>query len=123
MAEKKGSPAFTFVVEQLKESPDLSFSEVKLKAAEAGLKIYPILYGRAKALLGLVPVAPRGSKKVAKKVRKSSQKDAAAVPSASPDTPLESLSAVIEAMKACELQREAYRKTLEEIAEIIRRAL
>ncbi|MHC5065605.1 MAG: hypothetical protein ACYTG5_16700 [Planctomycetota bacterium] len=122
MAEKKGSPAFNFVVEQLKQAPGLSFAEVKTAAAESGLKIYPILYGRAKALLGLVPVAPRGSKKAAKKQAKPAAKQEASSEGAA-DTPLESLSAVIEAMKACEQQRESYRQALKEIAEIIKRVL
>ena len=40
-------------------------------AAKKGLTIFPIMYGRAKALLGLVAVAPRGSKK--KKNKKKTQ--------------------------------------------------
>ncbi|MEQ1631631.1 MAG: hypothetical protein ABL997_04605, partial [Planctomycetota bacterium] len=57
-AAQKGS-AFQFAVETLKLSPDLSFQDLKLRASMAGLKMQPIIYGRAKALLGLVPTKPR----------------------------------------------------------------
>jgi len=58
MAKAK-SPAFDFAIEQLRINPDLSFQDLKQRGTMAGLRLMPIVYGRAKALLGLVPVKPR----------------------------------------------------------------
>lgn len=62
-SQRKGSPSFEFLVEQLREEPTLSYGELKQRADAGGHKIAPIMYGRAKALLGLVPVRPRGQGK------------------------------------------------------------
>jgi hypothetical protein len=53
-AAPKKSSAFEFAVETLRMSPDISFQDLKARASMAGLKLPPIVYGRAKALLGLV---------------------------------------------------------------------
>ena len=68
MPAKKSTKAMDFIVAQLKRNPKVSYADVKDRAAKKRLTVYPIMYGRAKALLGLVPVAKRGSKK--KKVAK-----------------------------------------------------
>src|SRR5690606_15837421 len=65
MAAKKSSPAFAFVVSYLEKNPSAEFSEVRDAAARKGYKIFPIVYGRAKAHLNLVPTKARGSKKAA----------------------------------------------------------
>jgi hypothetical protein len=62
--ESKNS-AFQFAIDTLKLSPDLSFADLKTRAQMAGLKMQPIVYGRAKALLGLVPTKPRQPRKKA----------------------------------------------------------
>lgn len=56
---KPKSSAFDFAIEQLRINPDLSFQDLKQRGTMAGLRLMPIVYGRAKALLGLVPVKPR----------------------------------------------------------------
>src|SRR5690606_15869513 len=43
-----------------------TFEDIRTKARQRNLVLWPVVYGRAKALLGLVPVAPRGSGKQAK---------------------------------------------------------
>lgn len=60
--------AFQFAVDTLKLSPDLSFQDLKTRAQMAGMKMQPIVYGRAKALLGLVPTKPRQPRKKAEPV-------------------------------------------------------
>ena len=74
MADKKGSPAMDFVVDALKQDPKTEYRDIKEAATKRGLAIYPIMYGRAKALLGLVEVAPRGS---GKRARESRERNAA----------------------------------------------
>jgi len=51
--------AFDFAVEVLRMVPEIAFQDLKARASMAGLKMQPIVYGRAKALLGLVPTRPR----------------------------------------------------------------
>ena len=50
---RPSTPAFEFLVEQLRREPTISYGELKTTADARGLKIAPIMYGRAKALLGL----------------------------------------------------------------------
>jgi hypothetical protein len=57
-AQAKGS-GFQFAVDTLRLSPDITFQDLKLRAQMAGLPMQPIVFGRAKALLGLVPTKPR----------------------------------------------------------------
>lgn len=62
---KKPTPAFSFIEEWLRKDKNASYKEIRDAAAKKGLKIAPILYGRVKALMGLVPMRKRGSKKKA----------------------------------------------------------
>jgi transposase-like protein len=55
-----------FLVESLKKDKSASYADLRAKADEKKLKVFPIMYGRAKAILGLVKVSPRGQGKVAK---------------------------------------------------------
>src|SRR5262245_24209463 len=64
--EKYSSPLMQLVVEQLKKDKKASFADIKAVAARKGMTLYPITYGRAKGLLGLVPVAKRGTGKTAR---------------------------------------------------------
>lgn len=61
--KKKGSVAFEFLVAELRAEPGMVYAELRRRAEAKGFPIAPIMYGRAKAVLGLVPVRPRGSKK------------------------------------------------------------
>lgn len=59
---RKGSPAFDFLVQLLRNEPKAIYGDLRDRCAARGFKIAPIMYGRAKAVLGLVPVKPRGKK-------------------------------------------------------------
>ncbi len=63
MAAKKASPAFNYVVSRLKRNPGASYADIRAGAEAKGLQIYPIVFGRAQALLGIVKSAPRGQGK------------------------------------------------------------
>jgi hypothetical protein len=66
MAAKKPSPAMDFLVSALKSNPKAAYADLKAKADAKKLAIYPIMYGRAQALLGIVKSAKRGQGKAAK---------------------------------------------------------
>lgn len=83
---RKGSKAFEFLVEQLRAEPTLSYGDLRRRAEAEGHPIAPIMYGRGKAMLGLVPVKPRGSKKKAADAAAATK--SAAVSAAAPAVPL-----------------------------------
>jgi hypothetical protein len=64
--ETYSSPLMQLVVEQLRKDKKATFADIKAVAAKKGLTLYPITFGRAKALLGLVPSAKRGEGKRAR---------------------------------------------------------
>lgn len=59
---RKGSPAFDYLLQQLRNEPNILYAALRDRCATQGFTIAPIMYGRAKAVLGLVPVKPRGKK-------------------------------------------------------------
>jgi hypothetical protein len=65
--ERKKQSAIEFAKEKLNLNPEASYADIKAQAKFEGIPIFPVVYGRAKALLGLVPTAPYGSKSKARK--------------------------------------------------------
>ncbi len=128
MATKKTSPAMEFVVAALKKNPKVEYAAVKEAASKKGLTVFPIMYGRAKALLGLVKVSPRGTGKAAKakaartpartkkKTMRRTRKDAG-------NSPIDSLQEMISDLQEVASERDRYQKALEEISKILDSAL
>lgn len=117
-ADKKPSPAMEFLVAALKKDPKVSYADVKTAAAKKGLTLYPIMYGRAQALLGLVKVSPRGSKKKRGPGRPPKLgRRGPGRPRKS--TAMDSLEAMITDMKEVARDRDRYQRALEQIAKII----
>jgi hypothetical protein len=138
------SPAMEFLIGQLRNNPSAGYGEVQAAASAAGYTIYPIMYGRAKALLGLVKVAPRGAGKAAASkapaapeagfgrsqggraaVGRAALKPRATKPGRVPRSasgggdPLQSLEAMIEDMKSVARERDRYQQALAQIADIL----
>ncbi len=65
-SSKPQSPAMGFLVSALKANPKAVYADLKAKADEKKLKVFPIMYGRAQAMLGIVKSAKRGTGKAAK---------------------------------------------------------
>jgi hypothetical protein len=63
MAAKKNTEGLAFIVETLKHRKAATYAEIKEAAAKKGLTIWPVMFGRAQALLGHVKVAKRGTGK------------------------------------------------------------
>src|SRR5262245_55647832 len=64
--QKPQSPAMEFLVSALKSNRKAAYADLKAKADAKKLEIYPIMFGRAQALLGIVKSAKRGQGKAAK---------------------------------------------------------
>lgn len=81
--EKPTTTLMEFVLGELRTNPELTFAELKARANLHRIKVYPVSYGRAKALLGLVPTRPRAPRKP----KESERPSAAAAPAAPTPTP------------------------------------
>lgn len=132
------SPTMEFVISELRKDPDISFADVRDRAAARGLTIYPIVYGRAKGLLGLVPTARRGE---GKRARASAARRAAEVepppreranviprPPERPQPPRAAASDdrfgdMISEFRRLAEDRERYRDALEQIQQVLNDAL
>lgn len=119
-AKKSSSDAMEFILSRLRKNPNAEYRAIQEEAAKKGFKIYPIMYGRAKSLLGLVQVSPRGSKKKRGTVRRSTGATTTTRRrQAGVSSPLDSL---IGAMRELERERDRYRKVLDQIAHLIDQA-
>jgi hypothetical protein len=125
-ATKKTTSAMDFIMAQLNKNKKASYADIK-KAAEAKkLAVYPIMYGRAQAILGIVKQAPRGQGKAA--IRK--QRAAAGIrrgpgrPRKNPEPVASgSIEAIIAAVKNSEADKDRYRAALEKIQAILQSVL
>jgi hypothetical protein len=129
MAAKKVSPAMEFIVEQLKKNRKIGYAEIRAAADAKKLKVFPIMFGRAQALLGIVKMSPRGQGKQArakaiavpgmvKRGPGRPRKDAGV---SNVDT--SSLDGIIAAVRQSELAKARYRAALEKIQGILGAAL
>lgn len=84
MADNKSNPAMEFIVDSLKSDRSAAYKDIAEAAAKKKLKIYPIMFGRAQALLGIVKAAPRGQGKAAKAAKAKAAKAAAPAAAAAP---------------------------------------
>ena len=131
-----------FVKDKLKQNPEATYKDIKAQAKLEGLTVYPVVYGRAKALLGLVPTAPYGSKSKARKEAKEA-KEAKALQAALQRTedredngrsaarrsrptrvsgasdPLSSLETLVSDLKTTVTERDRYRQVLEKVVRLL----
>lgn len=125
MAAKKSNPAMDFIVESLKSNKNAAYSEIKEAADKKKLKIFPIMFGRAQALLGIVKQAPRGQGKAAK--AKAAASAGAGAPKRGPGRPRKvalpafdgTLDGIVAAVKSSEQAKAKYRQALERIQGIL----
>ena len=115
-----------FIVEQLKKNRKAGYAEIKSAADAKKLKVFPIMFGRAQALLGIVKSRPRGQGKAATAAA------AAAAGKRGPGRPRKnlglgidtsSLDGIITAVKTTEAAKARYRAALERIQSILGAAL
>ena len=127
--KRKGSPALGWLVESLRAEPTLSYAELQTRSTAKDYKIAPIMYGRAKALLGLVPVAPRGQGKNRKPTKLKPQQALKQADAASADQFSQQLARernvndLVQIIKHIDDERRRLRGLLETIANTIDEAL
>jgi hypothetical protein len=135
MAAKKVSPAMEFIVEQLKKNRKISYAEVKEEAEAKKIKVFPIMFGRAQALLGIVKMSPRGQGKAARAKAAAASPEVQSVVKRGPGRPRKnpvaatsridtsSLDGIIAAVRSSEQAKARYRAALEKIQTILGSAL
>lgn len=135
MAAKKVSPAMEFIVEQLKKNRKIGYAEIKEAAEAKKLKVFPIMFGRAQALLGIVKMSPRGQGKAARAKAATASPDMLGVVKRGPGRPRKnpvmatssfdsnSLDGIIAAVRSSEQAKARYRSALEKIQAILGSAL
>lgn len=137
MAAKKSNPAMDFIVDSLKSNRGAQYKDIAEAAAKKKLKVYPIMFGRAQALLGIVKSSPRGQGKAARaKADKADRADRASkglAPKRGPGRPRKNavaspafagtLEGIVAAVKSSEQAKGRYRSALEKIQAILADAL
>lgn len=136
--KKNTAGGYELLVSELKKNPEADYAALKAKAEKKGLTIYPVMYGRAKASLGLVKTAPRGQGKAARrKATAARQADhPAAVAKRGPGRPrkdaqrpatngsmVDAVSTLVASVRATERDNAALRSTLGRLRDLIDRAL
>lgn len=130
MAAKKSNPGFEFIKDQLKKNKNVSYAEVKAAADKKKLAVFPIMFGRAQAVLGYVKVSPRGEGKAAQaRAARNTGADAGAPPmKRGPGRPRKqpiaamdtgSLDGIIAAVKTSQQEKDRYRAALEKIQQVL----
>ena len=122
MPRTKTTP-MDFIVTALKKNKAMSYGDLKAAADKKRLTVYPIMYGRAKALLGLVKSAPRGQGKAK---RAAAARLAAGTAKRGPGRPRGSknrvassngsLDSLMTEVRAMVRERDALRRTLEQVS-------
>jgi hypothetical protein len=130
-AKKKPNPAMEFIVESLKKNRKVTYAEIAEAARPKRLAVYPIMFGRAQAMLGIVKMSPRGQGK-ARKAAASKTRTTGAPARRGPGRPRKaassafdagSLEGIIAAVKGSEQAKDRYRGALERIQAVISQAL
>jgi hypothetical protein len=129
MAAKKTSPAMDFIVSYLKKNKKAAYADVRDAADKKGMQIYPIMYGRAQALLNIVPMSPRGSKK--KKASKKStgrpvgrpRKATTQTRRSSSTSSVSGVDSIVDHVRSLEQERDTYRDALERLRDVLDTAL
>ena len=125
-AAKKANPAMDFIVDSLKSNRDAKYSDIAEAAAKKRLKVFPIMFGRAQALLGIVKSAPRGQGKAAR-AKAGHRAAGKRGPGRPRKNALQSFNGTIEgivaAVKGSEQAKARYRSALERIKSILADAL
>ena len=129
MAAKKSNPAMDFIVGSLKSNRNAKYSNIAAAAAKKRMKIYPIMFGRAQALLGIVKSSPRGQGKAARAKQKAANPNPGIKrgPGRPRKVPVGGFDGTIEgivmAVKSSEQAKARYRSALEKIQSILADAL
>jgi hypothetical protein len=124
-AKQKRSPAIEFVLAALKKNPKVAFSDLAEQGKKQGLKIVPVVYGRARVMAGL---SPRNGAAAKKRNLKRSQSQQGGMPTRGPGRPrklqaVPGLEVLISRIRDAEADRARWEVALRQIRGILDRVL
>ncbi len=139
MEKTSNSPGMAFIVDYLKTNGDRPYAEIRIAAEGVGHTIYPIMYGRAKALLGMITEDGRVKRKrlrdeAAMATRETQpfgmtpheglhQRTLKTARASLSETSAAQLSVFLERFKEVENERARYRAALLQVEGLLRKAL
>jgi hypothetical protein len=126
MAAKKSNPAMDFLLDTLRNDRNAVYKDTAEAAAKKKLTVYPIMWGRAKAMLGYVKVAPRGQGKMARAKAAASpvvRRGPGRPPKSASSGFAGSIDGIVAAVKSSEQAKARYRQALARIQSIVADAL
>ena len=116
------NPMMSELCEILRENPKTPFAECRDRLAKRGHNLYPISYGRALTLLGVIKAKPRGTGERAKFGTRANAAQPARRPVGRPRKPVD-VAALVETVKAgverLQSERDQARADLERIRKAI----
>jgi len=131
MAKQKNPAAMAHIVASLEKNRNASYADIKAAADKKGLTIFPVMFGRAKLLLGYVKAAPRGTGKWAR--AKAAKAAAAGMPAkrgpgrppkhASGSNGIAGLDSVLGAVRNSQVELARFRAALQRIGSMVDEAL
>lgn len=123
MPAATGSPAMSFLTRYIGRNKKAPYGDVAAAAKRYGHDIYPVMYGRAKALLGLVPVKRRSTQGATKGANRGAVLSPARRrrPTLRLDS-LDQLRKFLDGYRALQTERDRLRTAIEEISRAAERA-
>jgi len=121
----KGSskPGYDFIIRRLEKDKNASYADIAKAAKCAGHTVYPIMFGRAKAALGLVKVSARGKGKASVAKATAVRRGPGRPRKASASSNGSALTSVIQSMRDQESESNRLKTTLEKIRALLDGAL
>lgn len=133
-AKKKNTEGLAFLVETLKKDRNATYADAKAAAEKKGLAVWPIMFGKAKLMLGYVKAGSGAAKQKAKRGPGRPPKAAAAMaaPKRGPGRPRKvvasgggfaGLDGIVAAVRGSQQELERYRSAIERIQQVLASAL
>jgi len=122
MAAKKNADGLAFLVDALRKDRNVSYADAQAAAKKKGLKVWPIMFGKAKHILGHVKSgAGKGAKRRAAKAAKamSAGKRGPGRPRKIAATGVDGLDGIVAAVRNSRQELARYQSAIERIGSII----
>src|SRR5262245_20067468 len=119
MAAKKNADGLAFLVEALKKDRNITYADAQVAAKKKGLKVWPIMFGKAKHILGHVKSgAGKGAKRRAAKAMGAGKRGPGR-PRKTAAAGVDGLDGIVAAVRTSRQELARYQSAIERIGSII----
>src|SRR5262245_41348076 len=120
MAAKKNADGLAFLVDALKKDRNITYADAQAAAKKKGLKVWPIMFGKAKHILGHVKSgAGKGAKKRAAAKAVGAGRRGPGRPRNNAATGVVGLDGIVAAVRTSRQELARYQSAIERIGSII----